>query len=146
MYGPRVRGLVDDAKPNIMSLLDGSFGLTANKVSSQFDTAFSRLTEIVDYHFDREWEEDKRQVDLGDYGVGRWLGRSVEIVDMSLVIDIKNRKIGKYKSLCFNLMYVWDDEFKVVRDPLATECSDENIRKTWLTKQSFESLWTVQVE
>jgi len=146
MYGPRVRGLVDDAKPNIMSLLDGSFGLNANKVSSQFDTAFPRLTGIVDYHFDRKWEEDKRQVDLVDYGVGRWLGRSVEIVDMSLVIDIKNRKIGKYKSLCFNLMYVWDDEFKVVRDPLATECSDENIRQTWLTKQSFESLWMVQVQ
>ena len=144
--GPRVRGLVDEAKPNIMRIVDASFGLVSSKVSPQFVSAFPRLSQIVEYHFDRDWEEDKRQIDLVDYGTGRWLGRSVEIVELVLEIDIKNRSIGKYKNLCFNLMYVWDDEFKVVRDPFASECADVNNRRTWLMKQSFESLWNIVVE
>ena len=61
-------------------------------------------------------------------------------------IDIKNRNIGKYKNLCFNLGYVWDDEFKVVRDPFTAECKDVNSRRAWLIKQRFESLWNLTVD
>ena len=74
-----------------MRIVDTSFGLAASKVSPQFVSAFPRLSQIVEYHFDRDWEEDKRQIDLVDYGTGRWLGRSVEIVELVLEIDIKNR-------------------------------------------------------
>ena len=144
--GPRVRGLVDEAKPNIMSIVDKSFGLNVSKSSPQFTSAFPRLSQIVEYHFDRGWEEDKRQIELVDYGTGRWLGRNVEIVELELKIDIKNRDIGKYKNLCFNLGYVWDDEFKVVRDPFTSECKDVNSRRAWLIKQSFKSLWNITVE
>ena len=88
----------------------------------------------------KSWEEDDRELQLVDYGNGQWSGRRVEVLVSKLDIRMKNKILGKYKDLCFDLMYVWDEEFGVIRDPMATKCADGMLEQ-WLNKQGFESLW-----
>jgi hypothetical protein len=137
-YGPRLKGLQSEFDTSIMNLVDGLF--MGKSVTGLFSGEFGFLDRNVRSDIKKSWEEDSRELQLVDYGTGQWSGRRVEVLVSKLDIRMKNKILGKYKDLCFELMYVWDEEFGVIRDPMATKCADGMLEQ-WLNKQGFESLW-----
>ena len=111
-YGPRLKGLQSEFDSSILSLVDGLF--MGKSVTSRFNGAFSFLDRNVRADIKKSWEEDDRELQLVDYGNGQWSGRRVEVLVSKLDIRMKNKILGKYKDLCFDLMYVWDEEFGVI--------------------------------
>jgi hypothetical protein len=92
-----------------------------------------------------DWEETERQMIVVDYGVAEWSDRDVEANIIRAMVNVKNRTLGKYKEICFDLGYIWDQEFEMIRDPVAVSCVDGNI-ENWKNKQAFTSRWNVTLQ
>ncbi|XAT60175.1 hypothetical protein GN278_04710 [Rhodobacteraceae bacterium Araon29] len=78
---------------------------------------FKVLDDVITFHTRRDWEETERRLSVVDYGVAKWSDRDVEANIIRAMVNVKNRTLGKYKEILFDLGYIWDQEFEMIRDP-----------------------------
>lgn len=93
------------------------------------------------------WEllTDGYGVELADYGLVQWQGRSVEAVVSQITIKMKHGDLGKYEDTCFLVGLIADKEFARSREPILEDCKDSDARVIqWKTAHSFESRWYAQ--
>ena len=145
IYGPRVKGLKEafDAEMNV--LLDQLMGGNVLEEPSEYIGKFKALDDAIIFHQRRAWEETERQLTVIDYGSAEWSERDLEAIIMQAKVKVKNRTLGKYKDICFDLGYIWDQEFEMIRDPAAISCTDGNF-SGWKNKQTFTSRWNVTLQ
>ena len=53
----------------------------------------------------------------------------------------KNRILGKYEDRCYLFGFVDDDEFDMLRDAFAFDCSDTRELNGWKIGERFQSRW-----
>jgi len=125
--------------------LDQLLGKNTLAEPSGYLGKFRALDDVIAFHKRRDWEETERQMIVVDYGVAKWSDRDVEANIIRAMVNVKNRTLGKYKEICFDLGYIWDQEFEMIRDPVAVSCVDGNI-ENWKNKQAFTSRWNVTLQ
>ena len=145
IYGPRVKGLKEAFDAEINILLDQLMGKNVLAEPSEYIGQFKALDEAIIFHQRRAWEETERQLTVIDYGSAEWSERDLEAIIMQAKVKVKNRTLGKYKDICFDLGYIWDQEFEMIRDPVAISCTDGNF-SGWKNKQTFTSRWNVTLQ
>ena len=145
IYGPRVKGLKEAFESEMNLALDQLLGKNTLAEPSGYLGKFRALDDVIAFHKRRDWEETERQMIVVDYGVAEWSDREVEANIIRAMVNVKNRTLGKYKEICFDLGYIWDQEFEMIRDPVAVSCTDGNI-ENWKNKQAFTSRWNVTLQ
>ena len=126
-------------------LLDQLMGGNVLEEPSEYIGKFKALDDAIIFHQRRAWEETERQLTVIDYGSAEWSERDLEAIIMQAKVKVKNRTLGKYKDICFDLGYIWDQEFEMIRDPAAISCTDGNF-SGWKNKQTFTSRWNVTLQ
>ena len=145
IYGPRVKGLKETFEAEMNLVLNQLLGKNISAEPSAYLGKFKALDDAITFHTLRDWEETERQLTVVDYGVAKWSDRDVEANIIRAVVNVKNRTLGKYKEICFDLGYIWDQEFEMIRDPVSISCNDGNIAN-WKNKQKFTSRWNVTLQ
>ena len=145
IYGPRVKGLKESFETEMNLVLNQLLGKNTSEEIPEYLGKFKALDDVILFHTRRDWEETERQLSVVDYGVAKWSDRDVEANIIRAMVNVKNRTLGKYKEICFDLGYIWDQEFEMIRDPIAMPCSDGGI-VNWKNKQTFKSRWNVTLQ
>ena len=81
-----------------------------------------------------------------DYGIASWSGREVEAITAQTRILLKNRTLGEYSDICWNVGYLTDSEFSMHREPFTAPCEDANALANWQARSSFETRWDLGVQ
>ena len=91
--------------------------------------------------FAEGWETFNVRYDVFDYGIAQWEHRSLDAVIVKVVIQQKNRMLGKYDDRCYVVGMVDDAEFQMERDQFAVECGDIRFVNSWRVGKDFHSGW-----
>ena len=142
-HEPRVKSLKENFIAEMDLVLDELFEKNTSNQKPEYRGKFLAFDNEISYHERMRWEETEREMKVVDYGTAEWVGRSVEALIVRANVKIRNRTLGEYKDICFDLGHIWDREFEMVRDPVAVPCSD-TATTNWEINQTFKSLWNVQ--
>jgi hypothetical protein len=119
----------------------------ADFITTTSEFRFSVQTRYRNHRTDG-WEYVDLDNNITDYGTADWKGRQLEMVFTDVSITMKNRILGEYKKLCFSLALIFDEEFKMLRDPLeefnpdCNQASDPT--RTWKQARGFKSQWLAE--
>ncbi|MBV9756933.1 MAG: hypothetical protein JO047_07755, partial [Alphaproteobacteria bacterium] len=91
------------------------------------------------------WElQGSPQAEIRDFGTGSWNDRKLDTAIVGISLEMRNRALGRYRTLCKLVGYQDDGEFQMIRSVHATDCSEQGQQKTgdWLTGLLFTSKWS----
>jgi hypothetical protein len=89
-----------------------------------------------------EWEFGDTKATLEDYGLAKWRSRSIEAISVKVEIPMTNRHIGERQTACWQFVWINDDEFNFIRNPLAVPCDKYQAAfKKWSDENLFKSQW-----
>jgi len=89
-----------------------------------------------------EWEFGDTKATLEDYGLAKWRSRSIEAISVKVEIPMINRHIGERQTACWQFVWINDDEFNFIRNPLAVPCDKYPAAfKKWADENLFKSQW-----
>ena len=102
---------------------------------------FPSYSNWLNRRFADQWETFNVSSDVADFGTVQWERRPLDAVVVKTIVHQKNRILGKYEERCYLFGFVNDDEFNMVRDSFAFDCSDEGDVKKWMVGERFQSRW-----
>jgi hypothetical protein len=71
----------------------------------------------------------------------RWEHRPLDAVIVKTIVHQKNRFLGRYDDKCYLFGFVADEEFRMLRDSFAVDCSDAPDLTKWKVGGRFQSRW-----
>jgi hypothetical protein len=132
-YGVKARGL----KNTIHDLVSG----VAETRVIDSDGIFPSYSVWMDRRFADHWETFDVNSEVADFGVVQWQRRPLDAIVVRSVIHQKNRILGKYEDRCYMFGLVDDEEFSMLRDSFAVDCSDVGVVSKWKIGKNFQSEW-----
>jgi hypothetical protein len=109
---------------------------------ARLDAGFPEWAREILIKIQEEWEFSDVRMLLEDYGQSRWRSRQIETVSVRVELPISNRIIGERETLCYNFVWINDDEFSMMRNTQSFSCEEyESKFREWSTANSFRSQW-----
>ena len=71
----------------------------------------------------------------------RWEHRPLDAVIVKTIVHQKNRFLGRYDDKFYLFGFVADEEFSMLRDSFAVDCSDAPDLTKWKVGGRFQSRW-----
>jgi hypothetical protein len=105
---------------------------------------FSAYSKWLDQRFGDQWQTFNVSSDVADFGTVRWEQRPLNAVVVRTIVQQKNRVLGKYEDRCYLFGFVNDEEFSILRDPFAIDCSDSGDLAKWKVGERFQSQWNAE--
>ena len=102
---------------------------------------FPTYSNWLDRRFADQWETFNVSSDVADFGVVQWENRPLDAVVVKTIVHQKNRIIGRYEDKCYLFGFVADEEFSMLRDSFAVDCSDAPDLNKWKIGERFQSRW-----
>ncbi len=137
----RMRKLVESRG---QALVD-SFHATARehlKKNKRMHHVWSPFIGWVDERVKEEWEFGDTRATLEDYGLAKWRSRTIEAISVKVEIPMINRLIGERQTACWQFVWINDEEFSFIRNPLAVPCDKYSAAfKKWTDENLFKSQW-----
>ena len=131
--GTKARGLMN----YIHDLVSGM----AEKRPVENADLFPSYSNWLDRRFADQWETFNVSSDVADFGVVEWENRPLDAVVVRTIVHQKNRFIGRYEDKCYLFGFVADEEFSMLRDSFAVDCSDAPDVNKWKVGERFQSRW-----
>ena len=131
--GTKARGLMN----YIHDLVSGM----AQKRVVQNADLFPTYSDWLDQRFEDRWETFNVGSDVADFGVVQWEHRPLDAVIVKTIVQQRNRILGKYDDKCYLFGFVDDEEFNMLRDSFAVDCSNAWDVRKWKVGESFKSRW-----
>lgn len=123
----------------------GDAYIRSKEISGDFAALFPSIAQWKQERLQGGWEVHDYDGTLLDYGTADWHGRRAEAVFVEIVAKSKNALRGEYAQHCFAVGYLIDDEFNMLRDPIATTCDKPSEQlSAWQVSRAFESRWIVR--
>ena len=88
------------------------------------------------------WEHRSLDTSIEDFADARWDGRSVEAVVVRLRPRISNADLGQYRTPCFRIAALFDDEFGKWRGVRELGCQEDDELAAWSDAHELKSRWT----
>lgn len=131
--GTKARGLMN----YIHDLVSGM----AEKRPVENADLFPSYSNWLDRRFADQWETFNVSSDVADFGVVERENRPLDAVVVRTIVHQKNRFIGRYEDKCYLFGFVADEEFSMLRDSFAVDCSDAPDVNKWKVGERFQSRW-----
>ena len=131
--GTKARGLMN-------SIHDLISGMAEKRPVNNADL-FPSYSIWLNRRFADQWETFNVSSDVADFGIVQWERRPLDAVIVKTIVHQKNRVLGKYEERCYLFGFVNDDEFNMVRDSFAFDCSDTQDLDRWKVGERFLSRW-----
>jgi hypothetical protein len=131
--GTKARGLMN----YIHDLVSG----TAEKRPVENADLFPSYSNWLDRRFADQWETFNVSSDVADFGAVQWEHRPLDAVIVKTNVHQKNRILGRYEDKCYLFGFVADEEFSMLRDSFAVDCSDAAYTNKWKVGERFQSGW-----
>ena len=118
--------------------------LFADRSSAAFADARRYLPELVAFDAASKrdlWRHEDLTVAVDEFGDATWHDRKVEAVVVRLEPKLVNAELGAYRTPCFAIAVLFDDEFDRLRAVHEGRCEDEAAIDTWQAAHGFQSRW-----
>jgi hypothetical protein len=102
---------------------------------------FPTYSQWLNQRFADHWKTFNVSSDVADFGTVQWEHRPLDAVVVKTIVYQKNRILGRYEDRCYLFGFVSDDEFSMVRDSFAFDCSDTSKLDRWKIGERFQSRW-----
>jgi hypothetical protein len=134
--GAKARGL--------MNYIHDLVSAMAEKRPVEDANLFPAYSKWLDERFGDQWQTFNVSSEVADFGTVQWEQRPLTAVVVKTVVQQKNRILGKYDKRCYLFGYVDDEEFTMLRDPFALDCSDSGDLGKWKIGERFRSQWNAE--
>lgn len=134
--GTKARGLMNYVHDLVSSM--------AEKRPVKNLNVFPTYSNWLNERFADQWETFNVGSDVADFGTVQWERRPLTAIVVKTIVQQKNRILGKYDSRCYLFGFVNDDEFDMLRDAFAFDCSDTAAIKRWKIEEQFQSRWNAE--
>ena len=142
-HGAQAKGRAEEIAAVIKALAEED-----EEEATQAIALFPDLARMYRDHIIDGWEYVALDSEITDYGTADWKGRQLEMVFTDVAITMKNRILGEYKKLCFSAALIFDEEFKMRRDPLEEfnpNCEQaSDLPRAWKQARGFQSQWLAE--
>jgi hypothetical protein len=92
---------------------------------------------------EKSWRLVDTAVTKNDYGSIEYDGRKLQAMSFNFTVNLQNRIIGKYKTVCASISTIYDEDFNVWRDLILLNCNETEDFEDWKMKHEFASQWIV---
>ena len=106
-------------------------------------TSYPQLVSLMETKLKEKWELDEFNVEINDYGLSTYRGRTLATFISEINFTLKNRMLGDYEEFCVRLAILDDKEFDVLREPELGACKANSL-DYYKKKLDFQSSWVVQ--
>jgi hypothetical protein len=113
----------------------------AEKRAVENANLFPTYSKWLDRRFADQWQTFNVSSDVADFGVVQWEQRPIDAVVVKTILHQKNRFIGRYEDKCYLFGFVADEEFSMLRESFAIDCSDAPDVNKWKVGERFQSRW-----
>ena len=106
-------------------------------------TSYPQLVSLMETKLKEKWELDEFNVEINDYGLSTYRGRTIATFISEINFTLKNRMLGDYEDFCYRLAILDDKEFDVLREPELASCKANSL-DYYKKRLDFQSSWVVQ--
>jgi len=134
--GTKARGL--------MNYIHDLVSAMADKRPVEDANLFPAYSKWLNERFGDQWQTFNVASEVADFGTVQWEQRPLDAIVVKTIVQQKNRILGKYDKQCYLFGYVDDEEFTMLRNPFALDCSDSGDLAKWKIGERFRSQWNAE--